>query len=234
MKIFSNLLLMAAFVLVAAHVFAQNNTCESSYYPFKKGVSLELTHYDKKGKATGTSTQTVREIEEVPGGFKANVEMNSADAKGKNPQTANFDVECNGNGILVDMRSVMNPNAMAGMKDMEMEISGNALEFPNELAVGQTLPDGSLNMKASMNGLALMNMNFFITNRKVEGTETITTPAGTFDCVKMSQETEIKTVIKLKFYTTTWYAKGVGMVKTENYDKSGKLEGSSMLTKLER
>jgi len=62
----------------------------------------------------------------------------------------------------------------------------------------------------------------------------VTTPAGTFDCIKMTQDTDVKAIFKMKAKTTTWYTKGVGMVKTENYDKNGKVESSTVLTKFEK
>lgn len=226
---------LAALLLLVSHtVFSQNNVCESSYYPFQKGTKMELTHYDKKGKPSGITKQHILELTEIAGGIKATIETTSTDEKGKNEQQMTFDMECRDNSVYVDMRSMMNPSSMAGMKDMEMEISGDALVMPNELTPGMALPDGQMEMKAMMNGMALMNMKLSITNRKVEGMETVTTPAGTFDCVKLTQETELKTIVKMKMSTTTWFAKGVGMVKTENYDKNGKLEGSSVLTKLEK
>ena len=123
---------------------------------------------------------------------------------------------------------------MEGFKDMEVEMSGTALEFPAKLIPGQTLPDGSINIKAMTGGITLMNMSMNITNRKVEAAEVVTTPAGTFECVKMSQESELKSIIKKKFKTVSWYAIGVGMVKSENLDEKGNVESSTVLTKFEK
>lgn len=234
MKNSITIILAAILLLVSQSVFSQNSACENSYYSFQKGSKIEMTHYDKKGKPSGISKQQILDLTEITGGIKATIEATSTDEKGKNEQQMTFDMECRDNSVFVDMRSMMNPASMAGMKDLEMEISGDALVMPNELTPGLTLPDGNMEMKAMMNGMALMNMKFSITNRKVEGMETVTTPAGTFECIKMTQETELKTIVKMKMSTTTWFAKGVGMVKTENFDKNGKLEGSSVLTKFEK
>lgn len=221
-------------LFTANHVAAQGSACENSYFAFKEGISTELTHYDKKGKISGITKQKVMAIEDVTDGFKATLEMENTDEKGKRPSTANFDITCKGNSVFVDMRSMLNPESMASTQDMELEVTGDAMEFPNELTPGQILPDGSMEMKASMNGMKLMTIKLYVSNRKVEGTETVTTPAGSFECVKMTQDTEMQSIFKMKTRTTTWYAKGVGMVKTENYDKNGKLEGSSVLTKFQK
>ena len=69
------------------------------------------------------------------------------------------------------------------------------------------------------------------TNRKVEGTETITTPAGTYNCVKYSSDTEVSsTMFKSKSKSTMYMAKNVGMVKMESYDDKGKLQTKQLLT----
>ncbi len=80
-----------------------------------------------------------------------------------------------------------------------------------------------------------MNMNVIIENRKVEAKETITTPAGTFECYKISSEISSKVAfVNQKFKSVDWFAKGVGMVRTETYDKKGKLESYALLTKFEK
>ncbi|MBK8566604.1 MAG: hypothetical protein IPN76_25560 [Saprospiraceae bacterium] len=215
---------------------AQTSACENGYMAFKEGVSMELTHFDKKGKATAITKQKVLEVSDVADGFKATIEMENTDEKGKRPSTNNYDITCKGNSVFIDMRSMLRPESSyaANQPDMEVEITGDAMEFPMELTPGQTLPDGNMEMKTSMNGMKIMGIKLNVTNRKVEGMETITTPAGTFECVRMTQDTDMQAIFKMNVKTTTWYAKGVGMVKTENYDKNGKLEGTTVLTKFQQ
>ncbi len=80
-----------------------------------------------------------------------------------------------------------------------------------------------------------MNMDMALTERIVETKETLTTKAGSFDCYKVSQNTAVTMdMMGMKRTTETssasWFAKGVGMVRTENYDKKGNLMGYSLLT----
>jgi hypothetical protein len=230
-RIFS--IFLFVFFLASVKTFAQDNLCESGYMPFKEGIYTEVTHYNKKGKATGASQQRITGLEEIEGGSKATVELAHTDEKGKELNKGSYGIECKDGTLYMDMSALLNPQAMAGFQDLEMEVTGTAMEFPSRMEAGQTLPDGNLEMTAKTGGLAFsMNMN--VTNRKVEAMETVTTPAGAFECVKISQDTELKTIIKNKFKTVTWYAKGIGMVKSENYDTRGNLESSSVLTKLER
>jgi hypothetical protein len=75
-----------------------------------------------------------------------------------------------------------------------------------------------------------MKMSVNTTNRQVEGRETVTTPAGTYDCVVISWDHESKMGIKVSGSAKQWLAEGVGMVKQENYNKKGKLAGYMELT----
>jgi hypothetical protein len=158
--------------------------------------------------------------------------METFDAKGKSIQRGSYTMECRDGVIYMDMSALLDPRTTQSFAEMEMEISGDALQFPSRLTPGESLPDGTLQMKAGTGGLTLMNLNMTISNRKVEAAESVTTSAGTFDCMKISQESEMKAIVRKKFKTTAWYAKDVGMVKSENYDNKGELESSTVLTKV--
>jgi hypothetical protein len=60
--------------------------------------------------------------------------------------------------------------------------------------------------------------------------ETLNTPAGKFDCFKISQKVFMKTLGKIEINSIEWYSEDVGMVKSETYDKKGKLKTYSLLT----
>ncbi|MBI5914510.1 MAG: hypothetical protein HY842_03975 [Bacteroidetes bacterium] len=229
-----NFLLSCMLLLSAAVGLRGQDLCESGYLAFRQGVGFELTNYDKKGKVSSIQQQKVTNVETIADGFKATVSLLITSDKGKTLSEGSYGIECRNGVMYMDMSSMLDPRSMEGFKGMEMEISGSALEFPATLTPGQSLPDGSINMKAMTGGITLMNMSMNITNRKVEANETVTTPAGTFECVKMSQESEMKLMGKRKFRTVSWFAKGIGMVKSENLDDKGGVESSTVLTKFEQ
>ena len=69
----------------------------------------------------------------------------------------------------------------------------------------------------------------FLTNRKVVAQESVTVPAGTFDCLKITYDLESKAMIKITGSATQWMAVGPGLVKSESYDKKGNLISSQLL-----
>jgi uncharacterized protein DUF3108 len=227
-------LLCAFFLAFATRSHAQDNVCETGYMPFKEGLSFEMTNYGKKGKVLSSNKSKVASLDDADDGFIAVVETETFDKKGESFANGSYTMKCSDGIIYLDMSAMLDPQAMAGFSSMEAEISGNALEIPNHLSVGQILPDGTMEMKISSGGVKMITIRMSITNRKVEAEETITTAAGSFDCIKMSQESELKMLIKKKFKTVIWYAKGVGMVRSENYNSKGKIESYSELTKFEK
>lgn len=78
-----------------------------------------------------------------------------------------------------------------------------------------------------------MEMNMRIFDRKVEGTESVTTPAGTFNCFKLSQSVEMKMMFSVSAKSIEFYSKEFGMVRSESYDSKGKLTGYTVLSKME-
>jgi hypothetical protein len=126
----------------------------------------------------------------------------------------------------------MSNQMLEQFEDMEMEISGTDIELPNDLELGQVLPDANIAMKMSMSGMN-MTSTVDMVNRKVEKQETITTPAGTFDCYVIYSENESKMMMANQtFPSRLWLAEDVGMVKQESFNKNGKLMSSTVLTAL--
>ena len=67
----------------------------------------------------------------------------------------------------------------------------------------------------------------------MEGEESISTPAGTFDCFVITHDFETKMGLKIIGKSKQWLAEGVGLVKQINYSKNGKVNSSSEPTKFE-
>jgi len=197
-----------------------------TYYPLEEGVKFEMTTYNKKGKKEGVVNYKVTDIDNDT----ATIETIIYDEKGKEIITSNYQILCEGDKISIDFKSMISPEMFKQYKDMDMDITGNNIELPNDLQIGQTLKDARMNMAINMGGIT-MNMSVDMLNRKVNNKESITTLAGTFECYALSYDSEIKMGFKMKFIIKEWIAEGVGVVKSETYNKKGKLMGYSELTK---
>jgi hypothetical protein len=202
------------------------------YYPDKENTQMEYKQYDKKGGLSGSSVQKITSIKKAAGSTEIAVSAESFDAKGKSLGTANLTARCEGGVFYVDMTNYLGQQSTDAYKDMEMSVEGGNLEMPSGMKAGDILKDGDLKMSFSSGGMTVMNMSVAITNRKVEAIENLTTPAGTFECYKISYDIATKMMITVKLKGVEWYAKNVGMVKSESYSKDGKLQGSTVLSAL--
>ena len=218
---------LIALSLIAPRAMAQ--TC-STYYPLETGTRMEYTLYDQKDRPEGTQWQEVASVSEGPDGLTAAMKSGFADAKGKNTFESEYKIVCDGDAIRIDYQSLISGPMQDQFADAEAELTGSDLILPNRLSAGQSLPDAYVEMKIKMGGMN-MNMRVDQTNRKVEGTETVQTPAGSFDCIILYSESASKMMMASQnFIQRVWLAEGVGMVKTETLNKNGKLMSRMVLT----
>lgn len=197
----------------------------SVYYPMDQGTTFQITSYSKGDKAAAIINYVVKES----GNDWALLAYDLLDPKGKSVATSEYEIRCENDGIAIDFKSLGAPGMMEQYEGMEVEVSGTNLYIPNNLSTGQELPDSNMLMTINMSPIK-MKMTMDITNRKVSGSETVTTAAGTFDCVVLTYDYESKMGIKVTGTAKQWLAKGVGMVKQEDYNKKGKRTSWSELT----
>jgi len=205
------------------NLFAQCN----QMFDYKEGTSWQWANYDKKGKLLGESVQKVEKYVKLDNGFELELSVVSTDKKGKQAPTVTMDMSCREGIVHFDMKNFI-PDEYMG--EMEAEVSGSNLEMPTNMKVGDRLKDASIKMALTMGTSSMkMNINVDIIDRKVEGEETLKTPAGEFACLIISQSIKTKAIISMEINSKEWYSQGVGMVRSESL-KNGKLIGYSILT----
>jgi hypothetical protein len=209
-----------------------------AYLPFKKGAELELTNYDKNKQATTKVLHQVVDFKNAGGASVIDVQTKTTDLKkNKEMGISKYQAKCENGAYKFQFGSfVMASNEqMSNLKDFEVQAEGDFIEIPSSPQAGQALQGGQLKIKTLINGTAnpMLNQTITVSNRKVEGMEKVTTAAGTFDCVKISEDVEFKTIIKFQVNTVSWYSKEVGLVKSESYRK-GKLMGSTELSSIKK
>ena len=225
--------IITSFIFVLALSMATNAQDCFKYFPQKEGTRMETTHYDKKDKETSTAIMTILKKTNTSGEQRIDLRVEST-SEGMDSTIANeFAYICKNGKTYVDMSSYMG-NELSKYQGMEVEIDAGKLEIPNNPKAGQTLSDGTVTASISNSGVPFMKITIRIFNRKVEKLETITTSAGTFNCFKLTQNSESKVAfMKVKGSTVEWYAEKVGIVRSESYDKKGKLLSYSVLTKID-
>ncbi|MBR9923300.1 MAG: hypothetical protein GYB31_20910 [Bacteroidetes bacterium] len=224
--------ILLTFMLFAAALLPAQDACEG-YFPFEEGTSFTMTNYNKKGKMTSTASHELVMLEETSAGMEAAINLELTDEKGKEITSSQYNVECRDGNFILDMQNMMGSLQEAyGEMDADVETSG--IIMPSNLTVGQKLEDAYTKIQISSSGISVMTTEVTIENREVVGQETITTPAGTFDCMIITSNMKSKAMmVNMEFEMKEWFAEGYGMIRSETYRK-GKLDSYSELTAFEK
>lgn len=137
------------------------------------------------------------------------------------------DIDASGNvrmSVAESLASVF--GNLVGQKNVKQE--GGITMLPSDMKPGDALPD----VKGSASA-GPVRLSVTVSQRKVLEKDTITTPAGTFECIVV-QEHKVEKGIRNRVTTArTWYAAGIGMVRHDTYDKNMRLDTSEVLQSIE-
>ncbi|HET7117267.1 MAG TPA: hypothetical protein VFI29_12290 [Hanamia sp.] len=208
---------------------------------FKEGSMMKFEVQDGKGKSVNQSQMIIDKVYKQDAVTIADVNMTDNE---KNEFTMQF--KCAGDKLYIDFASAIeqmmaktNPEnkeaARQASENVEMGFSDGFMSFPKNMYPGQTLDDAVFTMKTKSGNVG-MDVTTSLTGRKVVAKEKITTPAGTFDCVKVigNRTTTMNLLGKERnmgkpTQEHVWISPGIGTIKQENYTEKGKLESMSHL-----
>lgn len=219
-------------IAVIALFFVINSNSQDCEYYFnlEEGTEMIIKNYDQKDKITGWTKQTVKQKESIDEGSAMTITIESYEPKVDTAiSKKDLRYECHNGIIFVDMKSYLNDESLAAYQSMDVQVTSENMELPSNMSSGDILGEGKVDVTVYNSGVQMLKMVIFVKNRKVEAEETITTPAGTFDCFKISSEIETTMIFKINTSTIEWYSKEYGVVRSETYDKKGKLVGYSIL-----
>ncbi|MBR5735709.1 MAG: hypothetical protein IKX60_02795 [Bacteroidales bacterium] len=119
-------------------------------------------------------------------------------------------------------------------RKVEMSFSGDDPSVPNNLSVGQKLPDTEVRATITIEGINA-KMSVKSTDRRITAKERVTVPAGAYDAFVLEENSTVKVSVLIlsqseKESSKSWVVPGMGEVKTVTYDKKGKLESTSVMT----
>jgi hypothetical protein len=216
------------FLFFGGNIFSQD--C-SNYYYLQNNKAIEMTITNSKGNESGKMTYVVSDSKKSGSSITATINSEFVDAKGKTISKGTNNVKCENGVMQMDMKTFIPPAQLEQIKSGTATASDVYLEYPAGMNLGDQLKDGQFNMDyESVSGLKC-SLEISITERKVEGKETVTTLAGTWECYKISANNKITSRISgigipIKMNVTEWFAPGFGIIKTES--KGGKTEITSV------
>lgn len=227
---------MGLIIIMICSAFSQERAYDcKAYLPEKEGTKLSYETMNHKDKVLSRHTLTVKSIKEHHDTVYYTVDMEQTDKKGKETLDQELTMKCSEGRFFFDMESFIPAEAkeVLSQQQVDMQIDSDYLALPSKLSEGMELEDGKIEMSLSMGNTQLLSINVERYNRQVKGKETITVPAGTFECWKVTSDIRTKSFGKTEATSAAeWYKSGVGLIKSENYDKKGKLESYQQLTEV--
>lgn len=230
-------LIITTLVAFAALGFTFKSADCNSLLFFKEGTQTTMTSYNDDGKVTGSSKTIYSKVVKNAGGVSVTASQENFDKKGKSSTKSEYTIKCEKGTLFFDMKMALPQQQADSYKDFEMTVEGADKEFPTNFVVGTSLKDASIKfMFKSKDGMEMpmMTTSIKITNRKIEAKESVTTPAGTFECYKITEDVEMKTIFAIRVKSISWFNAEAGTVKTESYKENGKYTGKTELTELKK
>lgn len=136
-------------------------------------------------------------------------------------------VEADGD-VLVDVAASLASAMRNLLPDRAVTAEPCYTLLPSDMEPGDRLPDAACTV-----GAAFASYDVAVSERSVLRRESIATPAGDFDCVVVSEHKVERGPGRNRVTTAlTWYARGIGMVRHDTYDRNMKLETSEVLTEI--
>ncbi len=214
MKKFSFLILL---LFVSYWAFSQK--C-GDYYYLQSNKTIEMTISNKKGKEAGKLVYVISNVGKKGNITNATINSEFFDKNGKSVSKASNKVQCDNGILMMDMKMFIPSAQQEQMGDISATATTSYLEYPSTMKEGDALKDASFAMDfTSKSGLG-SHVSVDLTKRKVEGKESVTTSAGTWDCYKITYHSKMifkmGIGIPMNSDVTEWYAPGFGVVKTES------------------
>lgn len=207
-----------ALCLCAGAMFAQSN----SIFP-QEGKVMEYSAAVKM--PTGEQKMEIKQF----------IKSKDGDNMVLTTQTGGKDIDVQykiaGEKIIISFKEMMN-SALAQMGKVEVtEVSGD-LAYPLTLEPNKQYDGVSMKVKGTIQGME-MSLSISMENRRSEGKESITVPAGTFECIKVMEENVVQVMGQDQISEiTTWYAPGIGMVKQYTNSMNGMVTNTMELVKI--
>ena len=220
-----NILLATLLCLIPLSTLA-----ETPYFPDKAGCTLLYERSDaENGKTVWKHEMQVLEEKVTKDGREMICRSHFSKPRSKQAMDVDYKtiIDKEGN-VTSDLAASLVSAIRNFFPKMEIEAGFSPTTLPVALIPGNKLPDAS-------SEIAIKGKIFSVsvTEREVLREEILTTPAGNFDCIVVTEhKIEKFTLYNRDTISYTWYAKGVGMVRHDTW-KNGRCETSEVLVSLD-
>jgi hypothetical protein len=205
----------------------------------KPGAFMEFKSYKKKRKKPAyTAKHYAIEQEILEDRTLLHLKCAYYGEDTKVQRSFDYFIGCKDGKMILDKEVLSDPDNLTLFEDKEFSFDGKNIHYPNNVKPGDTIRDALHSINVSTGPVSLSTINTSLVARKVEAHETISTPAGNFDAFRISYTQELTRGSEdLKFttrkYMVEYVVPGLGVVRSEERTKGGKLKWYTQLEKLQ-
>lgn len=221
-------------ILAALLLSVISATAQEPYFNTKAG---QVLHYERSKTGAGKPYQTTRlqfdSVKNTPDGQRIYYDMLVRKANGRAIYGGNVAMTSDinrQNDVTMDLGQTITKVIKNYLPNAKAISEGTQAVMPARMQPGDILPEAHAVVRAGS-----LKYTVDITDRSVLRTETITTPAGTFDCIVIRErKVEKGPMINHAKWSENWYSRGIGYVRHDNLDKNMQLEESEILVRIEQ
>lgn len=229
--------LFIIFYTTLFNLSAQDNS--SGLFTSTNATEWELVTYGRKKQLLGKTINYFKFTDTTNENRSGIVYSTIYDAEGKKLTQYHYTVISTHGDLKIDMIYMMAEDQHIFYAKFDMiPYQNDPLFIPANPLVGQTLSNAKLgtNLMNKKTGDLQETLALYGTERVVLAKEFVTVPAGVFECYKIRTIIHTHSVVlgisfKYNFTLYEWYASGLGVVKSEAYDKKGEFACYSLLSK---
>ena len=217
MNIKRNVFLLISTLLVSFNMVIAQDGCNDESFFLTKGTKWVYKTYHKNKLISTNSTclDSIEFFEDKTVFITKELIIYHRLSKNREPIEGEMIYVCNGNSITYTSEKIEDLTSMY--------IDAPYLGLPNHVRIGKKFKDETIFLYGGI-------LTSTITERSVADYELVTTDLGTFKCYLITYNVKnVSSFIVINFFVKEWHSPEVGLVKTEIYNKKGKLKSSKSL-----
>jgi hypothetical protein len=181
----------------------------SQYVFMKKGRTIEMTSFNAGGNIIRRAVMLINDVTTANGITTATVEAQNFDKNGQPRSKNTVTYKCNNGTLNIDISAMMPQQG-------NFQLSTAYFKYPPGMKVGDHFENVTMTMTMNM-GSKTVKSTTIVTDRTVADQESVTTPAGTWTCFRMTYKmtTTMEGLNALPYTTmaTEWYVPNFGIVE---------------------
>lgn len=205
--------------LICAWGIGNSQIC-SSFYLLQNNKTITINLQNNRGFSNGKIIYKTASRNIKGASISAVIHTSLSDKDGKVVNHGTSKVKCNNGLIMMDMNLFLPHQQLEQFNQSHAKVKEAFLEYPANINPNVILKDGNYLMEIDNNGIKqILKMAIF--NRKAKSPETITTPAGSWNCIPITYQVKLNIQtgpidIPFNYEVTEWFVPEFGIIKTRS------------------